>query len=78
MRICRTSEQAPCQVGMEEAHCSRPSSFNVGVKHSLGSGEDENAGIVKRPLSQICQMLAHNLPLEEIWTSVRRDICLYL
>lgn len=41
MRIYRTSEQAPCQVGTEESQRARPSSFNVGIRHSSGSGEDE-------------------------------------
>lgn len=47
MRIYRTSERAPCQVGTEEAQCCRPSSFNVWIRHSLGSGEDEKAGMTK-------------------------------
>lgn len=28
---------------------SRPSSFNVGIRHSLGSGKDDKAGTIKSP-----------------------------
>lgn len=70
MRIYRTSERAPCQMGTEVAQCSRPSPFNVGIRYSLGSGKDEKAGTIKSllrsallrisPLSRICQMPGHS------------------
>lgn len=53
MRIYRTSERAVCQVGMEEAQCSCPSSFNVGSRHSSESGAEENVGMIKSPRCSI-------------------------
>lgn len=77
MRIYRTSERAPCQVGTEESQRARPSSFNVGIRHSSGSGEDEKAAGMIKSLwcSTEVQYSFSNLPdaLAKIFSWLRWD-----
>lgn len=71
-------------MGMEESHCACPSSFNVGIRHSLGNGGDRKAGTIKITIAlyrgQPYFLVSVRCPdsLQYSWTTVRQDwrICL--